>query len=108
MGDIVSKFLSFDKLIGETLIKIVYFIGLAGILIGFVIGFFASFALIGTSFLAFLGQLVLLPIVAIFSLLFWRFICEMYILFFSLHNKVDTITAIAERTHPEVKPAADS
>lgn len=104
MGDFISKLTSFDTLIGERLVKIVYFIGLVVIALSFVVGLFGAFATLQYSFLGFLGQLIMVPIIALLSVLFWRFICEIYILFFSLHNKVTRITDIAERNDHTARP----
>ena len=100
MGDILGKLTNFDKLIGERLIKILYFIGLVIIAIGFLFGIIAAVALLGQGFGAFLVQLILTPVFTLLAVLFWRFTCELYILFFSMHNKLTKLTEIAERTHP--------
>lgn len=65
----LQQFLSFDKLIGTKLIKILYFVGLIGIVLGGVGSLFAGFQIgIGAVVMAIIGTLA--------GVLFWRFICE--------------------------------
>ncbi len=91
--EIVGKFLSFDKLMGEGLVKFVYFLGLAGIALGVIRQIFASFGMMGASFGAGFWMLLMAPIGGIVAVLFWRFICELYIVLFKLGNDMSQVRA---------------
>jgi uncharacterized protein HemY len=84
----LNRFLNFDNLIGTTLIKVLYFIGLAGIAIGAVIRVFAGLGSMRYSFAMGLGSVLMALIGSVIALLFWRFICELYILFFRISEDV--------------------
>lgn len=101
MDSLISRFLSFDKLMGTSLIKIIYFLGLVGIGLMFLLSIFSALRAFGSSFGAGLGGLVLAPIIAVVSILFWRFACELYILLFLLREDVRDI-----RDHKLAKPPA--
>ncbi|NNC36186.1 MAG: DUF4282 domain-containing protein [Acidimicrobiales bacterium] len=80
----LNYFLKFDKLIGTQLIKVLYFVGLAGIILFGVLGFISGFSQgIGTSIAALVGAVV--------GIVFWRFLCEIYLLFFRLSDDVRDI-----------------
>jgi len=67
----LQHFLSFDKLIGTKLIKILYYVGLAGIILAGLGSLFAGFKLgIGAILGAIIGTIA--------GILFWRFICEIF------------------------------
>lgn len=93
-GDIkmIQNFLTFDKLIGTSLIKVLYYIGLAGIALYTVVTVLAG---LGMMFTQSFGGGLLMVIAALFglviSLLFWRFICEIYILFFRISDDLRDI-----------------
>ena len=91
MGDFFSRFLSFDKLIATSLIKLLYWLGLIGVAImtvGLIIGALGSFQL---NFMAGLGGLIGAPIVGLASLIFWRFICEVYLVIFGIYDRLGDI-----------------
>lgn len=80
----LQQFLSFDKLIGTKLIKILYFVGLIGIILAGLGSLFAGFKLgIGAIIGAIIGTLA--------GILFWRFICEIYLLFFRMSDDLRDI-----------------
>ena len=89
--NIVNQFLNFDKLMGQGLVKIVYFLGLIGILIGVLFGILGAFGVMGFDFATGLGMLVLAPIGGIIGICFLRFACELYIAIFRMS---DDLTAI--------------
>lgn len=87
----INQFLSFDKLIGTTLIKVMYYIGLVGIGLYAVIAFLGGLGMMTQNFLAGLGMMLAALIGAAVGLLFWRFICEIYLLFFRISDDVRDI-----------------
>lgn len=91
MGDLIKRFTTFDRLIATTLIKILYWIGLIGALV------FTVFAMLGgligmpQSFLAGLGVFVGAPIGGALFIIVWRFLMEVYIVIFSIHDRLGEI-----------------
>jgi hypothetical protein len=88
--DIVSRFLSFDKLMGASLVKLVYYLGIIGIILSTLGTMFSGFALgIGAG----LWMFIVAPIGGLIALLFWRFVCELYIVLFRLGEDVSALRA---------------
>lgn len=88
--DLVKRFWGFDHMIGSALIKIIYYIGLFAILIGTVLAMFGGgFALgLGGGGAA---MFIIAPVLGIVYLVFWRFICEMWLLMFLMYNRMGEI-----------------
>ena len=102
--DIVNKFLSFDKLIGETLVKFVYFVGLAVIAIMTLLGMFSGFS---NGFFSGLVSIIFAPIGGALGVLYWRFVCEMFIVIFKIGNDLsDVRDALAGGAAPTSPPPA--
>ena len=87
----LQHFLSFDKLIGTQLIKILYFLGLIGIILSGIAGVFKAFGLMRYSFSNGIGAIVMALIVTVIGLVFWRFMCEIYMLFFRMSDDLRDI-----------------
>ncbi len=94
--DFIKRFWGFDHLIGSMLIKIVYYIGLVGILLftlmamfgGGVMGAFGGeYGGGGPGFL----MIIIAPIMGLIYLVFWRFICEMWLLMYLMYNRMGEI-----------------
>ena len=98
MGDLVKRFTSFDKMMGTSIIKVLYYIGMVFIALFVGMGMFGALASMGNSFMAGLGGLILTPIMGIVGLLFWRFMCEIYILFFKISDDVAAMRVRGEVT----------
>ena len=84
----ISRFLTFDKLIGTTLIKVLYFLGLAGIAIFAIISILGGFAAMRYGLLQGLGAIVLALVGAVVGVVLWRFMCELYLLFFRISDDI--------------------
>lgn len=82
----VAKLLSFDSMIGGSLIKIIYFVGLGLIALGAVAGTLSGLSLMAFSFATGLGTILLVLIGSGFGVLVWRFSCELWILLFRMHD----------------------
>ncbi len=91
MSEIVQRFLSFDKMMGTSIIKILYYIGMVFIVVGVVMSIFSALASMGTSFFGGLAGVILAPVFGVVGLLFWRFMCEIYLLFFKISDDLSAI-----------------
>jgi hypothetical protein len=91
MPDIIKRFTTFDRLIATTLIKILYWIGVVGIVLGTLVLMMQGIGRMGFSPAAGLGAVLAAPIVGFIGLLFWRFLMEMYIVIFSIHERLGEI-----------------
>ena len=80
----VSSFLTFDKLIGTKLIKVLYYVGMVFILISGLTTLLAAFK---AGFMA----VLIAPVVTLVGLVFWRFLCEIYLLFFRMSDDLRDI-----------------
>jgi hypothetical protein len=89
----VNQFLSFDKLIGSKLITILYYLGLIGIALGVLAGIFGGIGSMGYSFFGGLGMIIGALIGGVVGLLFWRFLCELYLLLFRMADDLRDIKA---------------
>ncbi|MFN7056406.1 DUF4282 domain-containing protein [Hyphomonas sp.] len=87
-----TYFIGFDKLIGRQLITIIYYLGLIGIAFGFLAGVLGGLGMmVGVSFLGGIGMVIGVTIGSVVGVLFWRFICELYLLFFRMAEDVREI-----------------
>ncbi|KCZ54237.1 hypothetical protein HY29_15005 [Hyphomonas beringensis] len=97
----LQRFLTFDKLIGTTLIKVLYYIGLIGIALYAVIMFLLGLGvMVSQSFFGGIGMIIAAIIGGAVSLLFWRFMCELYMLFFRISDDVRELKEMKTGTPP--------
>lgn len=90
--DIVNRFLNFDKLMGPWLVRIVYYLGIIGILLGVVAGILGGFGAMGVfGFGAGIGMVIGAPIGGVLGICFWRFVCELYIVLFRVGDDIAAI-----------------
>jgi hypothetical protein len=89
MQAILQRFLSFDRPIGPALVRVVYFVGAA--LIVMVVGFAIIMALmalfagnVGTGVM----QLIAAPAVGAVGFVWWRFLCELFLLAFMAYERL--------------------
>lgn len=87
-NSILNNLLSFDKMISEQIIKIVYYIGLLLITIGFIASFFKSFS---AGVLGFVPAVLMAIIGAALSILLWRVFCECIIILFRVYARLGDI-----------------
>ena len=87
----LSNFIGFDKLMGTTLIKALYYLGLVGIILFAIGGVFAGFGSMGRSFLGGLVAIIVALLTAAVLIVFWRFMCEIYMLFFRMSDDLRDI-----------------
>ncbi|KCZ90103.1 DUF4282 domain-containing protein [Hyphomonas johnsonii] len=84
----ISRFLNFDNLIGTTLIKVLYFLGLAGIAIFALVSFVGGIAAMRFGVMQGLGMIVMSLVGAVVGVVMWRFMCELYLLFFRISDDI--------------------
>lgn len=92
MTSILQRFLGFDRLLGPVLVKIVYYFG-AGVIVC-VSGFgvlMALMALAGGNFGAGVMQLLATPAVGAVALVYWRFLCELFMLAFLAYERLGQV-----------------
>ncbi len=94
MNDIISRFTSFDKLIATSLIKLLYWIGIVFIVLGVLVGALAGFS---QGFGNGLVSLIAAPIGGILAIIFWRFLCEIYIVIFGMYDRLGEIQKSLEK-----------
>lgn len=94
MDGVVSRFMSFDKLIATGLIKVLYWIGIVLIALGTIAGMFGGFA---QGFGSGLVSFIVAPVGGVIGLIFWRFLCEVYIVIFGIYDRLGNIeTSLAK------------
>ena len=91
----LNQFLTFDKLIGARLITILYYLGLIGIALGLIAGVLSGLGtMVSYSFFGGIGMVIGSLIGAAIGLLFWRFLCELYMLLFRMADDLRDIKAV--------------
>src|SRR5262245_36695270 len=103
MGNLFQRFLNFDRLIGPRLVKIVYYVGAAMIVLGMAGALLAAvFAMAGGNFGSGLMQLIAAPAVGAVAFIYWRFVCELFMLAFLTFERLgevrDTLRIAAGQT----------
>ncbi len=91
MNEIVQRFWGFDKLIGPVLVKALYYVGLVVIALATLWAMAQSFDDLRYDALGAVGQFLSAPLGGAVALVFWRFVCEMSILAFSIHDRLGDI-----------------
>lgn len=122
----IIGFLRFEKLIGRTLVVLVFYLGVAGITLSVLTQMFAALQLMvppapqpGMGGLGSYGQAPAVvgpamgvvwffaaPITGLVSLVFWRFACELGVILFDLSMNVSKLRTIGE--HALMAPAVQS
>lgn len=92
--DFLKSFLSFDRMVAVPVIKIVYFLGIALIVLSGLATFFGSLSGYGSSALGALGALVGMA----FGLLLWRLMCEMWIVIFGIYDRLGLLVKQGGKT----------
>ena len=92
MGSIFQRFLSFDRLLGPTLVRFVYYFGAAVIVVlGIGALLTAVFSIASGNFGAGAMQLLAVPAVAAVSLVYWRFLCELFMIAFLNYERMGEV-----------------
>ena len=99
----IDRFTSFDKLIGPSLIKVFYWVGMIVIVGATLIAAVGSLFQLGSNAGAALGGFIVAPIFGLLGLIFWRFMCEIYLLFFRMSDDLRDI-----KNHQLGRPANET
>jgi hypothetical protein len=98
MGHFLQRLLSFERLIGPRLVKIVYFFGAAIIVFAFAGALLASvFAIAGGNVGGGLMRLIAAPVVGAVAFVYWRFICELFMLAFLAYERMGEMRDLLAR-----------
>lgn len=92
MQSIFQRFLGFDRLLGPFLVKLVYYFGAATIVVlGIGALLTAVFSLVGGNIGAGAMQLLAVPAVAAVAMVYWRFLCELFMLAFLAYDRLGEV-----------------
>lgn len=94
----IGDLFKFDKMVAPTVLKIVYWLGLVGIAIMCLISMAGAVTMMNYSAATGLGTLLLSLIGLAFGALVWRIIIEIYMVIFSIN---DRLGAIRDRLPPQ-------
>jgi Domain of unknown function (DUF4282) len=84
----LGSLLNFDKFVSPTLIRIVYWVGIVGIIGGMLFAMMQALQQIGYQPAGALGGVIFALIGGALAFLFWRVICEIYIVIFSINDRL--------------------
>ncbi len=104
--DFIKKLASFEDLISTDLIKILYWLGIIGIALMTLTNMFRGFS---AGFGAGLGGIIGALVFAGFSVLFWRVICEIYMVVFGIYDRLGNIQkSVGDEPVKDIKSVSDS
>jgi membrane protein DedA with SNARE-associated domain len=87
-GNMLGSLINFDKFVAPTLIKIVYWLGIIGI-IGYVLVQIANaFQRLQFDASGALGAIIIALLTGAIGLLVWRVTCEIWIVLFSINDRL--------------------
>jgi len=108
MSSLLQRFMSFDRLIGPRLVKIVYYFGAAIILFALAGGILSAvFSIAGGNLGQGGMQLIAAPAVAAVAFVYWRFLCELFMLAFLAYERLGEVrdallgVSAVDPNHPE-------
>ena len=106
IGAFIRRFLSFDRLIGPRLVRIVYVFGAAMIVLALGGALMSGvFALAGGNVGGGLVQFIAAPAVAAVAFVYWRFLCELFMLAFLAYERMGEIRDLLGGAPEAVAPA---
>ena len=82
MGDLAGKFLTFDKLFGEGLVRVLYYVGIISIIWRLLSKFYFWVTYLDNDFTDAVGGMIMAPVRAIIGILILRVVCELAIVTF--------------------------
>lgn len=87
----IQHLLTFEKLIGTKLIKLLYYLGLIGITLFAIVSLLGGLMTMTRDFGMGIAGIVMAIVGFVVGIVFWRFICELYILFFRISDDLRDI-----------------
>jgi membrane protein DedA with SNARE-associated domain len=84
----LGSFMNFDKFVAPTLIKIVYWVGIVGIIGAVLFQISGAFQSLQYDAAAALGGVIIALIGGVVGLLVWRVACEVWIVIFSINDRL--------------------
>lgn len=109
MSSILQRFLGFDRLIGPVLVKLVYYFGAAAIVLAAIGGLLAAiFSLAGGNFGGGFVQLLAVPAVAAVGLVYWRFLCELFMLAFLAYERLGQVRDLMRIAAGQAPPEGEN
>lgn len=90
-GGLIGRFWGFEELLGASLIKLVYYIGLFAIVIGVILAIVGSLIAMGEQGAGALIMLLIAPIGGVIALIYWRFLCEIILLSFLMYDRLGEV-----------------
>jgi hypothetical protein len=92
MMSVLQRFLGFDRLLGPTLVKLVYYVGAAFLVVGVALAALSGLISIFNGNLGSgLMQLIAAPAVGAVAFVYWRFVCELFMLAFLTYDRLGEI-----------------
>lgn len=86
-----ADFFTFEKMVAPVVLKVVYYIGLLGILGYLLVSLAGAFEILDYSASTALGMIVLALFSAVFGALFWRILIEVYMVLFSINDRLGEV-----------------
>lgn len=83
-----ASLMNFDKFVAPTLIRVVYWIGIAGVTLAALAAMATAAGQMGYNAATGLGGILLALIGAVVGVLVWRVICEVWIVLFSINDRL--------------------
>jgi hypothetical protein len=87
----IGDLFKFDKMVAPTVLKIVYWLGLIGIVLWALFALFGAINMMSYSAASGLGMLLVAIVSLLFGTLFWRIIIEIYMVIFSINDRLGEI-----------------
>lgn len=81
----------FERMVAPTVLKIVYWLGLAGVVIWFLIALLAGVRMLDYNAAAGLGSVLIAFLGLLFGTLIWRIVIEIYMVIFSINDRLGEI-----------------
>ena len=105
---IFERLLSFNRLLGPSLVKLVYYFGAAAIALVAVGALLAAiFSIFGGNLGGGAMQLLAVPAVAAVAFVYWRFLCELFMLAFLAYDRLTEVRDLM-RIAAGQAPASDA
>lgn len=87
----IGDLFKFDKMVAPTVLKIVYWLGLIGIVLWALFALFGAITMMSYSVMSGLGMLLAAVVALLFGTLFWRIIIEIYMVIFSINDRLGEV-----------------